>query len=208
MNWVDRWIHLLILVSAGVLGVLRDGSFHYLTLVFDFQGEIEAGTFQAISSSLSLQRWQYKNHGAFLQVSKWCTEKLMTALVLPATAPSAFLFPVYEFNLYTFFQSLCRYLWGKERPKLDVLLFSQTEIKILTAEILCSKISDVNTLTKETYKSRLLWIKGEEEAETYPSALLSSATAASGDLIEHLTPSPKHLLPSRSDRLANAWFVL
>lgn len=32
-----------------VQGILRDGSFHYLTLVFHFQGDIEAGAFQAIS---------------------------------------------------------------------------------------------------------------------------------------------------------------
>lgn len=66
----------------------------------------------------------------------------MTALVLPARALRALIFPVPEFYLYASFQSLQGSV--RKRAKSDVLLFSQAEIKILIEETLCSNIPNVN----------------------------------------------------------------
>lgn len=141
INWADIWIHLLILVIAAAdwkcTGILRDSSFHYLTLMFDFYAEIEAGAFQTVLKSSSL-KWFHIKVKIWFYRHKSAAQKVMATFILPATALKAFAFSAWIMFI-PFFRSLQKSERGKERTsKMYFHLFP--EIKLVTQGILCLKL--------------------------------------------------------------------
>ena len=110
-------------------GILRGGSFPYLTLVFDFQGKIEVSAFQALSNLSFCKAGNIETvilcHGYESKAQRG--QQLPYLYQQEPLEPSHFL---REFCLYPFFQSLQGSLKKRKSKVRRTFIFSDRNLDI------------------------------------------------------------------------------